>query len=85
MESKKVEKVKRRLTYTQLILMVMTSSPGSCVTVEELQQKTGLKRETIILYLHRLYERGIISRHWRHLSDRKVREYCLKYKDNLLS
>ena len=85
MENKKVEKVKRRMTYTQLILMIMSTSPGACTTVEELQEKTGLKRETIILYLHRLHERGIITRHWRYLSNRKIREYCLKYKDELIS
>jgi len=85
MENKKVEKVKNRLTGTQLILMAMTQSPGNCITIDELIQKTGLKRERIILYLHRLHERGIISRHWRHLKSGKVREYCLKYKDQLLS
>jgi len=82
---KKVEKVKRRLTYTQLILMTMMASPGNCTTIEELEAKTGLKRQTIILYLFRLHQRGIISRHWRHLKSGKVREYCLKYKDQLLS
>jgi len=85
MEKEKVEKVKRQLTGTQLILMAIMNSPGNCITVDELVAKTGLKRERIILYLHRLNKRGIISRHWRHIGGRKVREYCLKYKDELIS
>ena len=85
MEKDKVEKVKERLTGTQLILMALMSNPGNCITIDELVQKTGLKRERIILYLHRLHKRGIITRHWRHLKSGKVREYCLKYKEQLLS
>jgi len=80
----KAVEIKRKYTGTQLILMVMAKSPGNCVTVEELMNKTGLKRERIITYLYRLNKKGVITRHWRHFSNKKVREYCLKYKTEIL-
>ena len=81
---KKGKDIKEKLTGTQLILMAMTKAPGNCITVDELIEKTGLPRDRIILYLSRFAKKGIISRHWRHLKSGKVREYCLKYKDQLI-
>jgi len=70
------------LTGTQKLLMALAKY--GCLTVEELEQKTGLKRERIIYYMYRLHKRGLISRKWRHIGGRKYREYCLKYKDEIL-
>ena len=82
-EEKVLEK-KKKYSYTQLILMAFASSPGNCLTLEELQRKTNIDKNTLLVYLHRMHEKGFISRHWRHYSDKKARLYCLKYKDELL-
>lgn len=74
------EKIKEKLTLTQLILLKLSQG---CRTLEELQEYTGAKRNVLLVTLTRLYKRGLIYRKWRRFAGRKYREYCLKYREEL--
>ncbi|ADX82922.1 DNA-binding protein [Sulfolobus islandicus] len=71
-----------RFTLSELILLSLSRR---CMTVEELQNKTGADKNSLLVYLTRLHKRGIITRHWRKIAGIKVREYCLKYREELIS
>jgi len=53
------------------------------MTLEELEEKTETKKNVLLVYLTRLSKRGLITRKWRKIAGIKVREYCLKYRDEL--
>jgi DNA-binding MarR family transcriptional regulator len=74
--------VKEKLTLTQLILIYLSSR--GCLTLEELEEYTNAKREVLLVTLTRMYKKGLIYRKWRHFSGRKYREYCLKYREEIL-
>lgn len=74
-------KVKEKMTLTQLILIQLSHG---CKTLEELQTYTGASRNVLLVTLTRLHARGFITRKWRRFGGRKYREYCLKYRDELL-
>jgi DNA-binding MarR family transcriptional regulator len=74
--------VKEKLTLTQLILIYL--SQRGCLTLEELQRYTEAKKEVLLVTLTRLYQRGLIYRKWRRFGGKKYREYCLKYRDEIL-
>jgi DNA-binding MarR family transcriptional regulator len=74
--------VKEKMTLTQLILIYL--SVRGCLTLEELEEYTGAKRNVLLVTLTRLYQRGLIYRKWRHFSGRKYREYCLKHRDEVI-
>jgi len=76
-----IKELKKQMTGTQLILMVLAQH---CATLDELSKKTGLKKERILQYLTRLDKRGLITRKWRHYAGKKFREYCLKYREDIL-
>ncbi|BAB66352.1 DNA-binding protein [Sulfurisphaera tokodaii str. 7] len=70
-----------RFTLSELILLSLSRR---CMTLEELQERTGAEKNTLLVYLTRMYKRGIISRQWRKIAGIRVREYCLKYRDEIL-
>ncbi|ACP37362.1 plasmid regulator [Sulfolobus islandicus M.14.25] len=76
-----MESLKRKLTLTQLILVKLSQG---CKTLEELEEFTGAKRDVLLVTLTRLHKRGLIYRKWRKFGGRKYREYCLKYRDEIL-
>ncbi|ACR41368.1 DNA-binding protein [Saccharolobus islandicus] len=76
-----MESLKRKLTLTQLILIKLSQG---CKTLEELEEFTGAKRDVLLVTLTRLHKRGLIYRKWRKFGGRKYREYCLKYRDEIL-
>ncbi|BDC00256.1 DNA-binding protein [Saccharolobus caldissimus] len=69
-----------RFTLSELILVLLSKQ---CMTLEELEEKTGTKKNVLLVYLTRLSKRGLITRKWRKFAGIKVREYCLKYRDEL--
>ena len=73
----------RNLTVVQLILIYLANR--GCLTLEELERLTGKKRNVLLVALTRLHKRGVLYRKWRHFAGRKYREYCLKYRDEILS
>jgi DNA-binding MarR family transcriptional regulator len=75
--------VKEKLTLTQLILIYLSNK--GCLTLEELQRYTGAKPGVLLVTLTRLHQKGIIYRKWRHIAGHKIREYCLKSRDQILS
>jgi DNA-binding MarR family transcriptional regulator len=77
-----MEKVKEKMTLSQLILVYLSNK--GCLTLEELEKYTGAKRNVLLVTLTRLHKRGLIYRKWRHFNKRKFREYCLKYRDEIL-
>lgn len=85
MEKTKAEKIKRKYTLTQLILMILATAPGNCASLNELQEKTSASKNTLLVYLTRLANKGVIYRRWTNQSGKMVRLYCLKYKRELLS
>ena len=76
------QKVKEKMTLTQLILVYLSNR--GCLTLEELMKYTGANKNVLLVTLTRLHHKGLIYRKWRHFSDRKFREYCLKYRDEIL-
>ena len=70
MESK-IEKHKRRFTITQIVLMTMAKSPGSCGSLEYMSKKSRVEKDELLVYLSRLAERGTIERKWHKSRARK--------------
>ena len=73
---------KGKLSLVQLILIYLANK--GCLTLEELEELTEAKRNVLLVTLTRLHRKGLIYRKWRHFSGRKYREYCLKYRDEIL-
>ena len=73
---------KEKLTITQLIIIYLANR--GCLTLEELEKYTGAKRGVLLVTLTRLHAKGVIYRKWRHIGGKKYREYCLKYRDEIL-
>jgi len=76
------EKVKQKMTLSQLILVYLGNK--GCLTLEELEKYTNSNRRVLLVTLSRLHKRELIYRKWRRFSGRRYREYCLKYRDELL-
>jgi DNA-binding HxlR family transcriptional regulator len=74
--------MKAKLSIVQLILIHLANR--GCLTLEELQRYTGAKPGVLLVTLTRLHKKGVIYRKWRHFAGRKYREYCLKYRDEIL-
>jgi DNA-binding MarR family transcriptional regulator len=74
--------VKGKLSITQLILIYLANR--GCLTLEEMEKYTGAKRSVLLVTLTRLHRKGLIYRKWRRFGGRKYREYCLKYRDEVL-
>jgi DNA-binding MarR family transcriptional regulator len=74
--------MKAKLSITQLILIYLANR--GCLTLEELEKLTKAKRSVLLVTLTRLYKRGLIYRKWRHIAGKKVREYCLKGRNQIL-
>lgn len=49
-----------------------------CLSLEELERYTGVKRNVLKVYLSILARQGIITRTWGAFAGRKYRKYCLK-------
>jgi len=79
-----MNELKRKYTISELIIIEFMKTPGACLTLNELHEKTGIKKNVLLVYLHRMAEKqGIISRHWKKRKDGKERLYCLKYKNEM--
>ncbi len=76
------ENVKEKMTLSQLILIYLSNK--GCLTLEELQNYTNTKREVLLVTLTRLHKKGLIYRKWRRFAGRKFREYCLKYREEIV-
>ena len=74
--------VKGGLSLVQLILIYLSNK--GCLTLEELENYTGAKRNVLLVTLTRLHSLGLIYRKWRRFGGRKYREYCLKGRDEIL-
>ena len=74
--------VKEKMSLVQLILIYLSNR--GCLTLEELERYTDAKRDVLLVTLTRLHKRGLIYRKWRHIAGRKIREYCLKHRDEIL-
>jgi predicted transcriptional regulator len=73
---------KGKLSLVQLILIYLSNK--GCLTLEELEELTGAKRNVLLVTLTRLHSRGLVYRKWRHFGGRKYREYCLKGREEIL-
>jgi DNA-binding IscR family transcriptional regulator len=49
-----------------------------CLSLEELEKHTGVKRNILKVYLSVLARQGIITRTWGSFGGKKYRKYCLK-------
>ena len=49
-----------------------------CLSLEELEKHTGVKRDILKVYLSQLARQGIITRSWGSFGGKKYRKYCLK-------
>jgi predicted transcriptional regulator len=77
-----MSEIKEKMTLAQLILVYLSNR--GCLTLEELERYTNSKRNVLLVTLTRLHQRGLIYRKWRKFGGRRYREYCLKYRDELL-
>ena len=58
------------------ILIVLTKH--HCLSLEELEEKTGIKRSELKVYLSWLAREGIITRTWGKYAGKRYRKYCLR-------
>ena len=49
-----------------------------CLSLEELEEKTGIPRNELKVYLSWLAREGIIVRTWGKFTGKRYRKYCLK-------
>ena len=49
-----------------------------CLSLEELEEHTGVKRDILKVYLSQLARQGIVTRSWGSFAGKKYRKYCLK-------
>lgn len=49
-----------------------------CLSLEELEKYTGVKRDILKVYLSVLARQGIVTRTWGSFAGKKYRKYCLK-------
>nr|CAH65793.1 PlrA plasmid regulatory protein [Sulfolobus neozealandicus] len=68
----------KKLTRTQLIIAILSSAPGHCLSYRELLEKTGLTESQLKVYIHRLKAKGIIESEWITKDKKRERIYCLK-------
>jgi predicted transcriptional regulator len=71
----------QKLQNTEKILIILSHG---CATLESLEEKTRIPRGELLVYLTRLYKRGLVHRKWQKYGGKKFREYCLKYRDEVL-
>ena len=71
-----------KLSLVQLVLIHLANR--GCLTLEELQKYTEAKPGVLLVTLTRLHKKGMIYRKWRHFSGHKIREYCLKSRDQIV-
>ncbi len=76
------ENVKEKMTLSQLILIYLSNK--GCLTLEELEKYTNAKRNVLLVTLTRLHKKGLLYRKWRRFGGRKYREYCLKYREEIV-
>ena len=65
-----------KLRVRERILIVLAEK--YCMSLEELEKHTKVKKNVLKVYLSRLAREGLVTRKWRHFKDEKHREYCLK-------
>ena len=70
----------QKLQDAEKILIILSHG---CATLECLQEKTGIPKGEPLVYLTRLYKRGLIYRKWQKYGGKKFREYCLKNKEEI--
>ncbi|WP_221286946.1 DNA-binding protein [Stygiolobus caldivivus] len=70
----------QKLQNTEKILIILSHG---CATLERLEEKTGIPKKELLVYLTRLHKRGLIYRTWQKYGGKKFREYCLKGKDEM--
>jgi predicted transcriptional regulator of viral defense system len=58
------------------VLIVL--SRKHCLSLEELERYTGVRRDVLKVYLSRLTHQGLITRTWGSFGGKKYRKYCLK-------
>jgi len=64
---------------TQLVLMVLASSPNKCISLNELREKTGIDKKLLAVYINRYKKKGVIET--KIIKDEKGKReiiYCLK-------
>jgi len=49
-----------------------------CVSLEELEKHTKVRREVLKVYLSLLAREGVITRTWGSFAGKKYRKYCLR-------
>jgi len=74
--------MKAKISLVQLVLIHLANR--GCLTLEELERLINAKRSVLLVTLTRLHKRGVLYRKWRHFAGRKYREYCLKYREEIL-
>ncbi len=65
-----------KLRIRDRILIVLAKK--HCLSLEELEKYTGVKRDILKVYLSLMARQGIITRGWGSFGGRKYRKYCLK-------
>jgi len=70
----------QKLQDAEKILIILSHG---CATLERLQEKTGIPKGELLVYLTWLYKRGLIYRKWQKYGGKKFREYCLKNKEEI--
>ena len=49
-----------------------------CLSLEELERYTGVRRDVLKVYLSRLTHEGLVTRTWGSFGGKRYRKYCLK-------
>ena len=65
-----------KLRNREKILLVLAKH--HCLSLEELEEKTGIPRNELKVYLSWLAREGIIVRTWGKYAGKRYRKYCLR-------
>ena len=67
---------RNKLRNREKILLVLAKH--HCLSLEELEEKTGIPRNELKVYLSWLTRDGIVTRTWGKYAGKRYRKYCLK-------
>jgi len=68
--------VEGKLRIRDRILIVLAKK--HCLSLEELEKYTGVRRDILKVYLSLMARQGIITRSWGSFAGKKYRKYCLR-------
>ena len=74
------EKKEERITNVEKLLILFAETQTHCLTLTEILEKTKMNKNTLLVYLHKMQKRGLITSRWIYIKGKRERLYCLEVR-----